>query len=475
MSLSMVTIPGKGREEGKLLRKLVPRSSHDNWTPAANRRSPVEMIFGQDSERLEGLVPYRHQRMSESPFAFFRGAARIMAADLANTPVSGLMVQICGDAHLSNFGLFGSPERDLVFDLNDFDETLTGPWEWDLKRLAASFVIASRHNSFNDKKADDVVKVAVRYYSETMAELATLPAIDIRYSHVRAEDIPSFLSKSLGLTPSEAKKLEKNQEKLFKKARTRDSYQALSKLAVKVDGHYRFISEPPFVVPLSDLRSDLHPDHLREIVQIAFEGYRASLPDSRRHLLDRYELVHVALKVVGVGSVGTRCFVVLFEGRGVGDPLILQVKEAGTSVLAEFLEPSIYDNQGQRVVEGQRLMQSVSDIFLGWTRIPTLTGSYRDFYWRQLRDMKFSAPIEQYVPLQMDAYARLCGLTLAYAHARTGDPAAIAGYVGSGSVFTEAIAQFAHTYADQNEQDFQEFVAAAEGGRLIFDSSDSVD
>ncbi len=235
----MVTIPGKGREEGKLLRKLVPRSSHSNWTPAPNRRSPVEMIFGQDSERLEGLVPYRHQRMSESPFAFFRGAARIMAADLASTPVSGLMAQICGDAHLSNFGLFGSPERDLVFDLNDFDETLTGPWEWDLKRLAASLVVASRHNRFKDKEADNVVKVAVRYYSETMADLATLPAIDIRYSHVRAEDIPSFLSKSLSLTPSEAKKLEKNQKKLFKKARTRDSHQALSKLAVKVDGHYQ--------------------------------------------------------------------------------------------------------------------------------------------------------------------------------------------------------------------------------------------
>lgn len=466
MSLSMVTAPGKSRAEGKLLRKLVSRSSHAGWTPPANRRSPVELILGQNSSRLPWLVPYRHERMSESPFAFYRGSARIMAADLATTPVTGLQAQICGDAHLSNFGLFGSPERDLVFDLNDFDETLPGPWEWDLKRLAASFVIASRHNGFKGKDSLAAARDAVRYYRDAMADLARRPAIEAWYAHVRAEDIPAFMAQEMNLSAAQQKRLERRQRKMHEKARSRDSHQALAKLATQVNGSYRFISDPPFIVPLSELRKDLHPDHLREGVQNTFDGYRMSLPDARRLLLDRYELRHVALKVVGVGSVGTRCFVVLFEGREIGDPLILQAKEANPSVLAEFLEPSPYDNQGQRVVEGQRLMQAVSDSFLGWTSVPTSEGSDRDFYWRQLRDMKFSAPIEEYEPEQVDGYARLCGLTLAYAHARTGSAAAISGYIGSSDVFVNALADFAEAYADQNERDYREFVAAIEAEGL---------
>ncbi len=474
MSVIVATSPGQGRAEGKLLRKLTPRSSHAEWQPAPNRRSPVEMILSQNATRLDWLVPYRHQRMSESPFAFFRGSARIMAADLVTTPATGLQAQICGDAHLANFGLFGSPERNLIFDLNDFDETLAGPWEWDVKRLAASFVIASRHNGFKRKQAWAIARTAVRFYRDTMVQLAGRSALDNWYAHVRAEDIPAFLSENLSLSKAESKRMTRRQEKFFAKARTRDSHQALAKLAIIVDGRYTFISDPPFVVPLSELRADLHPEHLREAVQVAFDGYRMSLPDARRHLLERYELQHMALKVVGVGSVGTRCFIGLFVGRDAGDPLILQAKEAGPSVLAEFLAPSAYDNQGQRVVEGQRLMQAASDSFLGWTRVPTLEGTHRDFYWRQLRDMKSSAPIETYAPRQMEGYARLCGLTLAYAHGRSASPAAIAGYFGAGDTLIDALADFAVAYADQNERDYQEFAAAVAAESLALDDAGDI-
>lgn len=462
------------RKNGVGIRKDVPRSSHGSWAPPADRRSPVDLLVEQDATRLQRLVPYRHQRMSESAFAFFRGSARIMAADLARTPVTGLEAQICGDAHLANFGIFASPERDLVFDINDFDETLHGPWEWDLKRLATSFAIASRHNGFRAKEERDAVRSAIRYYREAMNRFAGMPALEVWYAHVRAAGITDFLAKELDIGRSRRKQLNRERKRATAKARSRDSYHAAAKLTERTDRGYRFISDPPFVVPLSELQVDAHPDELRRIIEQAFEGYRSSLPESRRALLDRYELVDLALKVVGVGSVGTRCFVALFEGWDAGDPLILQFKEAGPSVLAEFLEPSPYANQGQRVVEGQQLMQTASDIFLGWTTFTNERATPWDCYWRQLKDMKLSAPIEQYNPERMDGYARLCGLTLAHAHARTGDTAAIAGYIGSGDVLIDAMVEFASSYADQNERDYQEFVAASETGALIRDDGTAI-
>ena len=474
MAITETLTHSERRKSGRGLRKHVPRSSHARWDPPPQRPSPVDLITGQDEDRLPALVPYRHERMSESPFAFFRGSARIMASDLASTPVTGLTAQICGDAHLANFGLFGSPERDLVFDLNDFDETLRGPWEWDVKRLAASFIIASRHNGFAPRDAEAAARSSVQYYRDTMAELAGRSALDVWYFHIRSEEIAPFLSEEMKLDRKLSRRLSKRVGKTMAKARTRDSGQALSKLAHQIDGHYQFISDPPFVVPISELVEGLHPDEMREVIESVVNAYRASLPDDRRYLLDRYRLTDVALKVVGVGSVGTRCFAILLESVDPGEPLLLQVKEAGRSVLEEFLGPSPYANQGQRVVEGQRLLQSVSDIFLGWTRSARKGHPTRDYYCRQLRDMKLSARIEEYAPFGMDAYARLCGLTLARAHARSGDATQIAGYVGSGDVFIDSIVEFANAYADQNERDYQEFSTAIVARGLATDDGRSI-
>ncbi|RIK38304.1 MAG: DUF2252 domain-containing protein [Chloroflexi bacterium] len=454
--------PLERRAIGKGLRKQAPRASHAEWSPAPERPDPVALLEEQNAQRIKELVPYRHQRMAESAFAFYRGSARIMASDLATTPVSGIHTQICGDAHLANFGFYGSAERDLVFDINDFDETLPGPWEWDLKRLATSFAIASRHNGFKQKDIRRAVEMSVRAYSGAMHLLADQPALRRWYAHVRSRDIAPHLAKGLRLNASQRAKLDRNLAQFFAKTMARDSRQALSKLATLVDGEHRFISDPPFIIPVADLLPSFNSQQIQEVLDSSFAEYRASLPDHMRHLLNRYRMLHTALKVVGVGSVGTRCFVVLFEGLDAQDPLILQVKEANRSVLEDYLPPSAYDHHGRRVVEGQRVMQATSDIFLGWST-STIVGQY---YWRQLRDMKGSVETETFGPLSMTGYAGMCGVTLALAHARAGDAAAIAGYIGRGRQFVDAIATFADAYADQNERDFAAFTQAIHTGRI---------
>jgi len=454
--------PAQRREQGVSLRKITPRSSHAEWAVRRDRPSPVAFLQAQDAQRLAWLVPYRHQRLAESPFAFFRGSATIMAADLAGSPTSGLQSQICGDAHLANFGLFASPERNLVFDINDFDETLCGPWEWDIKRLATSFVVAARHNGFDHRSLLEAVQASVRYYQRGMDRLASMPMIQVWHGHVRANEIGHFFAQERRLGESQRRELGSRQAKVIGKARAQDGYKALSKIARQVDGHFRFKSQPPQIVPISELIPENQPDQIRDAILSSFDQYRTSLPDARRFLLDRYRLRDLALKVVGVGSVGTRCFVVLFEGREAQDPLLLQVKEANSSVLEAHLPPSPYDHHGQRVVEGQRLMQMASDVFLGWSR--GVLGPH--YYWRRFRDMKLSAPLESYRPRQMTNYAMLCGLTLAQAHARTGDAAAIAGYIGTSDTFVRALTTFAEAYADQNERDHAEFLDALKSGAI---------
>jgi uncharacterized protein (DUF2252 family) len=395
--------------------------------------------------------------MSVSPFAFYRGAARIMASDLAATPVSGLTVQLCGDAHLSNFGAYASPERQLVFDVNDFDETLPGPWEWDLKRLAASFVIASQHRTFDPATARAVTAASVEGYRQAMARFAELTNLDVWYALLAADQIASL---------AETKKQEKTARKTVAKARSRDSLQALGKLAESDGDTYRIKSEPPLLLPLRDLAREVDPDALRDAVSQSFRSYAASLPSERRHLLSTYRFVDIALKVVGVGSVGTRASIVLLEGRDRKDPLFLQAKEASASVLEEFLPRSVYGDHGRRVVEGQHLMQAASDVFLGWS---AYSGG-RSYYWRQLRDWKASADIEQMDRDRLTRYATLCGWTLAHAHARSGDPIAISGYLGRGSQFDKALVAFAEKYAEQNRRDYEVFVGQIRDGKLEADT-----
>lgn len=452
--------PAERRAHGKALRKAVPRSSHADWAPAPDRFDPVALIERQDEDRLAWLVPVRHGRMAESPFAFFRGAAQFMAADLAPTPVSGLAVQLCGDAHLANFGVYGSPERHLVFDLNDFDETLPGPWEWDVKRLATSFTIASQHRGFDDATGRRLTAAAVGHYREAMADFAGRRTLDVWYASLPIEELLD------AARPRMTKEQRRSSDRFVRRTRSKDSLQALSKLAEKVDGRYRIKSDPPLLIPMRDLPSDHRAGDLEEQLRQSFDRYRASLPDARRLLLDRFQPVDIALKVVGVGSVGTRCGILLLEGRDEDDPLFLQLKEAGPSVLEEFLPTSTYAEPGQRVVEGQRLMQAASDIFLGWMHGG---GTARDYYVRQLHDMKGSADVEDADLDRLLFYARLCGWTLARAHARTGDPIAIAGYLGSGPVFDEGLAAFAERYAEQNRRDYDAFVAAIDAGRLALE------
>ncbi len=437
--------------DGKALRQRVPRGSHAEWSPTPDRADPVVLLEQQDQDRLQWLVPERHSRMLASAFAFYRGAARIMAADLAATPRTGLMVQACGDAHIANFGVFASPERQLVFDVNDFDETLPGPWEWDVKRLAASFTVAGRHAQLEPDECREVAEEVVRIYRQSMASLATKRTLDLWYTLLGYKDI---------LAAAKADNRERTTREMIEKAETRDSVDALHRYAEKSDGGYRLKSEPPDLVPLRELESGESRRELEALVRGSFEKYKRSLPDHCRRLLDRFAPVDAALKVVGVGSVGTRCFILMLKGRGFEDPLFLQIKEASRSVLEEFLEPSRYPNHGQRVVEGQRLMQTVSDIFLGW-------GDGHDgieYYWRQLRDWKGSADLEETNLNQLHLAAHLCGRTLARAHARSGEPAAIAAYLGSSARFDRAIADFAERYADQNERDYRRFKEAASGG-----------
>ena len=451
------------RARGKEARAQTPLSAHAGWEAAPDRPDPVALLEEQNTTREQDLVPVRHGRMMVSPFTFYRGAARIMAADLKDTPRAGLDAQLCGDAHLSNFGAFASPERQLLFDVNDFDETLPGPFEYDVKRMAASFTIAARNNGFTKADARAATRASVSAYREAMAGFAQMTTMEVWYAHLSADDIMAAM-RSAAKTKKDVK-VAKQVEKGAKKARTRDSLQALSKLGELVDGRYRIVSQPPIVIPERELAPTygLSATEVERAVREQFRAYRATLEDDRRHLLERFQFLDLARKVVGVGSVGTRAFIVLLQGRDQQDPLFLQVKEATASVLEDHLPKSRYKHHGERVVRGQRMMQAASDIYLGWTVGLDTT---RHFYWRQLRDMKASAQIETMSPAVLVTYANMCAWTLARAHARSGDPVAIAEYLGTSDKFDRSITDFSERYADQNERDYQEFVGAIRSGRL---------
>jgi uncharacterized protein (DUF2252 family) len=459
------------RARGKQARERAPLSSHGGWVAASDRPDPVGLLQAQNATREPDLVPVRHGRMLVSPFTFYRGAAKIMAADLAATPTAGLQVQLCGDAHLSNFGAFASPERRLLFDLNDFDETLPGPFEFDVKRLAASFAIAGRNNGFAKADTKAATLGLVTAYREAMAGFARLGTMEVWYAHLDEGELVQRLRDAAATAANkQAKKqaiqAEKTLRKGATKARTRDSLQALSKLGELVDGRYRIVSQPPIVVPSRELEAayGLSREEIEQAVHQQFRAYRATLRDDQRQLLERFQLVDLARKVVGVGSVGTRAFIVLLQGRDQGDPLFLQVKEATASVLEGHLPKSRYRQHGERVVYGQRMMQAASDIYLGWTKGPL--DDTRHYYWRQLRDMKASAEVEAMTPVGLGIYAAICGWTLARAHARSGDPVAIAAYLGKRDTFDQSITDFANGYADQNERDYQAFADAIRTGQL---------
>jgi len=443
---------------GKDARAVAPLESHAQFSPGRGR-DPVGLLLGQAGSRVPELVPVRHGRMMVSPFTYYRGAALPMAADLANTPAAGLRVQVCGDAHLSNFGAFASPERNLVFDVNDFDETLPGPFEWDVKRLAASLIVAGRDNGFPAKASRKIALAAAEGYRTAMRGFAEQTLLDVWYAHLDIE--PAIKEIKSQVKAKRAKMF----EKLLAKAHTKDSTSALAKLTAEVDGQRRIISDPPTIVPIEELFAGVEAAAIYEQIRAVVSKYGRSLQSDRRHLLSEFNLVHVARKVVGVGSVGTRAWIALMDAADGVEPLVLQAKEAQPSVLAEFAGRSQYSNEGERVVAGQHLMQAQSDIFLGWTRITGPDGIDRDFYVRQLRDWKFSVPIEVMRPEGMTLYARLCGWTLARAHARSGDRVALAAYLGGSAKFDNAIADFAETYADQNELDYAAFQAAVKDGR----------
>ena len=443
---------------GKDARAAAPLDSHAEFQPGRSR-DPVGLLMEQAQSRVPELVPIRHGRMLVSPFTFYRGAALPMAADLAGTPTSGLRVQLCGDAHLSNFGAFASPERRLVFDVNDFDETLPGPFEWDVKRLAASLAVAGRDNGYPAKARRKIALAAAESYRTTMRGFAQQPFLDVWYAHLDIEPaLGEFRSqiKAKGFKAAQAQ---------LAKAHTRDSTQALRKLTTMAGGQRRIVSDPPMIVPVEEIFADLQADAIYEQLRAVLAKYRRTLQSDRRHLLKQFTLVQMARKVVGVGSVGTRAWILLMDAADGVEPLFLQAKEAQPSVLAAYCGRSQHANQGERVVTGQHLMQAQSDIFLGWTRVPAPDGVDRDFYVRQLRDWKFSVPIEVMVPAGMTVYARLCGWTLARAHARSGDRIALAAYLGASAKFDQAIADFAETYADQNERDYAALQAAVKDGR----------
>ena len=439
----------------------MPRSAHARYEPLSTRADPVELLERQAATRVPELVPIRYGRMLVSPFTFYRGAALIMANDLAATPRSGLAVQCCGDAHLSNFGVFASPERALVFDVNDFDETLPGPWEWDVKRLAVSMLIAARDNGFRAKEQDRIVLDTVSRYRTAMAEFAGMKQLEVWYARLDVEDaLQEFGSQ---FKPKAVKRADKQ----LAKARTKDSMTAFSKLTHVVDGESRIVDQSPLIVPIDQLAAGPELDEVVKELHRLLRDYRQTLEFDRRVLLEAFDLTDLARKVVGVGSVGTRAYIALLLGRDGQDPLFLQMKEAEASVLEEFLGPSEFSNHGERVVVGQRLMQAVSDIFLGWLHVDAgFDGAARDFYVRQLKDWKGSAEIEQMVPEAMATYGQLCGWTLARAHARSGDRVAIASYLGKGDCFDRAIVEFCKAYADQNERDYQALSAAVNSGKV---------
>jgi uncharacterized protein (DUF2252 family) len=443
---------------GKDARTAAPLESQAEFAPGQGR-DPVGLLLGQAASRVPELVPVRHGRMMVSPFTYYRGAALPMAADLANTPASGLRVQLCGDAHLSNFGAFASPERNLVFDVNDFDETLPGPFEWDVKRLAASLIVAGRDNGFTAKVCRKLALTAAEGYRAAMRGFAEQPFLDVWYACMDVEPAISEMKSQI-----KSKRL-KMFQKAVAKAHTKDSTSALAKLTAEVNGQRRIISDPPTIVPVEELFPDVKAAAIYEQIGAVVSKYGRSLESDRRHLLSQFTLIHVARKVVGVGSVGTRAWIALMDAADGVEPLVLQAKEAQPSVLAKFAGRSVYKNEGERVVAGQHLMQAQSDIFLGWTHILGPDGVERDFYVRQLRDWKFSVPIEVMLPEGMTVYSRLCGWTLARAHARSGDRIALAAYLGGSAKFDHAIADFAETYADQNELDYAAFQAAVKDGR----------
>jgi ribosomal protein S20 len=445
---------------GRSARREVPRSSHADYSPSPHRVDPVVLLEQQATTRVPELVPIRYGRMLQTPFTFYRGAALVMAADLANTPRSGIVTQACGDAHLMNFGVFATPERRLAFGINDFDETLPGPWEWDVKRLAASMVVASRNNEFTAAECRQVAQATVAAYRTAIRELAEMPNLAVWYAHV---DVESALSRLDGEVDRKViKRLAAN----IAKSRTRDHLQAFSKLTKIVDGEPRFVSDPPLVQPIGDILTDVHPDDIEQGLRRIVRSYRRTLQSDRRHLLEEYRVVDMARKVVGVGSVGTRAWILLLLGRDNDDPLLLQAKEAQPSVLESYAGSSTHATSGERVVHGQHLMQAASDIFLGWDRVVGVDGVPRDFYLRQLRDWKGAAEVEALSPAGMGFYGTACARALARAHARSGDRIAVAAYLGSSDSFDRAVASFAEAYADQTERDFEALKAAESDGRI---------
>jgi uncharacterized protein (DUF2252 family) len=446
--------------DGRRMRTQVPPDAQADLV-TDERDDPVQVIGDQVPARVPELVPLRHTRMSASPFAFFRGAAAVMAGDLARGPSSGLTVQLCGDAHLSNFGIFASPERRLVFDLNDFDETFPGPWEWDVKRLAASLVIAGRQNDYSAKQTRNTVLAALRRYQQAMAGFAGLGNLAVWYASADVEAVQQRLGDELDKT------MAKRLEGTVRKARGRDHLRSLAKLTTVVDGRRRFIADPPLLVPLADVVTDRSAEEAVEQVRGLVAEYSASLEHGRRELVQSYAFVDMARKVVGVGSVGTRCWVVLMQGRDENDPLLLQVKEAQPSVLARHLGQAATRDEGARVVAGQRILQATPDTFLGSQSAVGLDGRPRDFYVRQLHDWKGSAQVDVMLPKAMRLYGQLCAWTLARAHARSGDRIAIAAYLGDDDSFAQAVAGFADAYADLNERDFTRFAAAVQADELL--------
>jgi uncharacterized protein (DUF2252 family) len=450
---------------GLAARQETPRSSHGRWEPAPDRPDPVTLLEQQAASRVPDVVPIRHGRMLASPFTFYRGSALIMAADLAATPVSGVTVQLCGDAHLSNFGLFGTPERQMLFDINDFDETLPGPWEWDVKRLAASFEIMGRDRGFSPDDRRAVVMAGVREYRIRMGRAAGMGSLDAWYEHFEVGMLLKLVRREVRVKrvgKSEARAI----EEMAAKARTRDSTRVFAKRTEEVEGELRIVADPPVIIPIEDIiPAGSEWENPAPIIKKLLSSYRRTL-GRQHHPLEEYRYVHAAYKMVGVGSVGTRCYIMLLTGRDQNDPLFLQVKEAQSSVLERFLGSSTYSHHGERVVAGQRLMQAATDIFLGWQRITGLDGVTRDYYVRQFHDWKGSADVETLLVPGATLYARICGATLARAHARWGDRIAIASYLGKGETFDRAIADFSAVYADQNERDYAAFAAAVDSGRL---------
>ena len=450
---------------GRAARGKVPRSAHGRWVPAADRPDPVDLLEEQAASRVEQLVPVRYGRMLVSPFTFYRGAALIMASDLAATPESGVTAQLCGDAHLSNFGLFGTPERQMIFDINDFDETLPGPWEWDVKRLAASFEIMGRDRGFSPADRRAIVMAGVAEYRDRMRQAAGMGTLDAWYDRLEAGMLLKLVHREVRVnrvTKEEGQAFERD----VARAHARDNTQVFAKRAAEVDGELRIVADWPLIIPIDDVIpagsewADAAP-----LINKLLAAYRRTL-GNQHHPLEEYRYVHAAYKMVGVGSVGTRCFIMLMLGRDHDDPLFLQTKEAQASVLERFAGQSTYPHHGKRVVMGQRLMQAATDIFLGWIRIKGLDGVARDYYVRQFHDWKGSAEVDNLLVPGATLYARICAATLARAHARWGDRIAIASYLGRGDAFDRAMADFSAAYADQNEKDYEAFAAAVKSGRL---------